>query len=136
MPEARTQSAGQSTAAFVLSLLAGLWMLLTGGMMNHYGMMMGGASSHGHFGMYGWSGMNGWMWGRGMHTFGLWWPWFGALAGIVVILGAVILFVKPAQARTWGWIILIASALDFFLGMGGLVAGVLGVMGGILAIRA
>lgn len=135
MAEAQTQPTTQYTAAFALSLLAGLWMLASGGMMSGYG-MMGGTGMYGHVGMYGWSGMNGWMWGRGVHTFGLWWPWFGVLAGILVIVGAVILFVKPAQAHTWGWIILIASVLDFFLGMGGLVAGVLGIVGGVLAISA
>lgn len=141
MVEAQEQPRGQLAVAFVLSLLAGLWMLGMGGYMGGFGMggMMGGmgrGGMHGYAGMYGWNGMNGWMWGRGMHTFGLWSPWFGALAGILVIVGASILYSKPAQARTWGTIILVVSVLDFFLGMGGLVAGVLGVIGGAVAIGA
>jgi hypothetical protein len=84
--------------------------------------------------MYGWRGMNGWMWGRGMYVFGLSWPWFGVAAGILVIAGAIILYTNPRQQRGWGIVILIASALDFFFGMGGLVAGALGLVGGILAI--
>jgi len=76
------------------------------------------------------------MWGRGMHAFGLWWPWFGLAAGIVVIIGAIILYLKPEQRRAWGAVILVVSVLDFFFGMGGLFAGALGVIGGILAMGA
>src|SRR5574337_41248 len=109
------------TAAFVLSLLAGLWMLFAGSAMS-------GSS---------WDGMAGWMWGQGMmRGFAptLWWPWFGAVAGIIVLVGAAMLYVKPAQSQPWGMVILIASALNFFVGMGGILAGVLGVIGGALAL--
>jgi hypothetical protein len=100
----------------VLSLLAGLWMLATGGMVCGFGWqgMRGG-----------WRGMDGWMWSRGMRSFGEWSPWFGIFAGIVVLAGAVMLYVKPEQRRSWGVVVLIASALNFFMGMGGLVAGTL-----------
>jgi hypothetical protein len=132
------QPHGQNLPAFILSLIAGLWMLGTGGMMGGFGMggMMRGPAGSGYsqYHMYGWRGMNGWMWGRGMHAFGLWWPSFGVAAGILVIAGAIILYTNPRQQRGWGVVILTVSALDFFLGMGGLVAGALGVIGGILAI--
>lgn len=108
-------------AAFVLSLLAGLWMLATG-------TMMSGSS---------WGDMGGWMWGHGMMRGWaptLWWPWFGVIAGIVVLVGAALLYAKPEQRQGWGIVILIASALNFFVGMGGLLAGVLGVIGGVLAL--
>jgi hypothetical protein len=110
-----------------------------GGMMGGFGMggMMGGMMG-GTYGpyhpMYNWRGMGGWMWGRGVYTFGMWWPWFGIAAGILVIAGAVTLYTNPKQQRGWGILILVVSALDFFLGMGGLIAGTLGVVGGILAI--
>jgi hypothetical protein len=106
----------------VLSLLAGLWMLAAGS-------MMGG---------FGWGGMmGGWMWGQGaVRGFGVWWPWFGAVAGIIVLVGAVMLYLKPGQRRTWGAVILIASALNFLVGMMGLLAGTLGVIGGALALSA
>lgn len=118
------------TAAFVLSLLAGLWMLSMGGMMGGFGWgMMGGVSGTAHFHNM----MGGWMWGSGIHTFGMSWPWFGVLAGIVVLAGAVMLWVKPQQHRMWGLVVLVVSAIDFFLGMGGLLAGALGVIGGALA---
>ena len=125
MSEAQVREVEQPTAAFVLALLAGLWMLSAGGMM----------------GAFGWGGMmggrhrtSGWMWSRGTHAFGLSWPWFGVLGGILVIIGAVMLYARPKQRRRWGIVILVTSALDFLLGMGGLLAGILGVIGGALAL--
>jgi hypothetical protein len=44
------------------------------------------------------------------------------------------LYAKPEQRQTWGIVIIIASALNFFVGMGGLVAGALGVIGGALTL--
>src|ERR1019366_1593203 len=103
MPEEQIQRTEQPTAAFVLSLLAGLWMLAAGG-------MMGG---------FGWGGMMGdgtaWVWARGMRSFGVWSPWFGIFAGIVVLVGAVMLYVRPEQRRSWGVVVLVASALNIFL---------------------
>jgi hypothetical protein len=126
MPEAQIQRTEQPTAAFVLSLLAGLWMLAAGGMMSGFGWggMMGGGQ-----------GTSGWMWGRGgMGSFGVGWPWSGVFAGIIVLIGSVMLYVKPAQRRSWGVVILVASALNLLLGMMGLLAGTLGVIGGVLAL--
>jgi hypothetical protein len=122
MPEEQIQRTEQPTAAFVLSLLAGLWMMAGGGMM---GGMMGG-----------WHGAGGWMRGRaGIGGLGaLWWPWFSAFAGIIVLIGAVMLYVRPEQRRSWGAVILVVSALDFLSGMMGLLAGTLGVIGGVLAL--
>ena len=120
MSEGQIQRTDQPTAAFVLSLLAGLWMLAAGS-------MMGG---------FGWGGMmGGWIVGRGgIAGSGVWWPWFGAFAGIIVLVGAVMLYVRPEQRRTWGAVILVASALNFLVGMMGLLAGTLGVIGGVLAL--
>lgn len=125
MPDEQIQRTQPPTAAFVLSLLAGLWMLGAGGMMGGFG--WGGM-------MGGWHGMGGWMSGGGTRNFGVWWPWFGIFAGIVVLVGAVMLYVKPEQRRSWGVVILVASALNIFLGMMGLLAGTLGVIGGVLAL--
>ena len=124
------------TAAFVLSLLSGLWMLAAGGMMGGYraGGMMGGYGWGRMMG--GWPGMHSWMWSQGTRGFGMWWTWFGVLAGIIVLVGAVMLYSKSEQHRTWGIVILVASALSLFVGMGNLVAGMLGVIGGILAVVA
>jgi hypothetical protein len=122
----------QPTAAFILTLLAGLWMLAMGGMM--YGMGPGFVEDGGS-----------WMWGPGMMRgmmrgmapgfgFGLWSPWFGAAAGIILLVGSVFLYSRPEQSRTWGFVILVVSALNVLVGMGGLLAGALGVVGGSLAI--
>lgn len=111
----------QPTAAFVLALIAGLWMLLMGIL------MIGWNSDFSH----------GWMWGQGMMhgtSFGLWWPWFGIIAGVVVLFGAAMLMFRPDQQRTWGILILIVSILNVFFGMGGIVAGLLGAGAGLLAL--
>lgn len=121
MTQGQPQMEQKPTVAFVLSLLAGLWMLASGAMMSGIG---------------DW-GMGSWMWGHGMmrgFAPALWWPWFGIIAGIVVLVGAALLYAKPEQRQTWGIVILIASALNFFFGMGGLLAGALGVIGGALAL--
>jgi hypothetical protein len=118
----------QPTAAFILTLLAGLWMLAMGGMM--YGMGPGSVED----------GVS-WMWGRGMMRgmmpgfgLGFGFPWFGAAAGIILLIGSVFLYTKPERSRTWGLVILIVAALSVLVGMGGLLAGALGVVGGSLAI--
>ncbi|MFQ6090871.1 MAG: hypothetical protein ACE5LD_05470 [Candidatus Bipolaricaulia bacterium] len=122
------QNTGRPAAAFVLSLLAGLWMLAAGGMMS-------GFSSG--------PGAMGWMWGHGMMGgFGgfasgsFWWPWLGIIAGIVVLVGAAMLYARPEQSQGWGIVILIASALNLFVGMSGFLASLLGLIGGALAIAA
>ena len=126
MPEGQIQTTEKVTAPFVLSLLAGLWMVSAGGMMGAFGWSMMG---HGQ-GMYSWIG------GQGMHAFGMSWPWFGILAGIVVLAGAVMLYVRPEQRRNWGLLVLVASALNVFVGIGGILAGALGIVGGVLALAA
>ena len=65
---------------------------------------MGG---HGWGGMMGsWPEMHNWMWGQGIRRLGMWWPWFGVLAGIIVLVGAVVLYIKPEQRRSWGIVVL------------------------------
>lgn len=63
-----------------------------------------------------------------------WWPWFGIVAGLIVLLGAAMLYSKPRQRHGWGMVILVLSALNLFLGMGGFLASVLGIIGGALAL--
>ena len=60
-------------------------------------------------------------------------PWFGPIAGVIVLVGAALLYSSPGQARKWGLVIVIVSAVDALIGMGGLIAGALGVIGGALA---
>lgn len=56
--------------------------------------------------------------GRGMASFEVFLPWSGVFGVIIVLVGAVKLYVKSEQRRTWGVVILIASALNFLLAMG------------------
>ena len=129
MSEQQMQTTEKATAAFVLSLLAGLWMLSAGGMMGGFGMggmMQGYGGQGGHYGSYGMShfqGMSGWMWGSGMHAFGMSWPWLGVAAGIVVLIGAVMLYVRPQQRRSWGLVILADFSSRFFCGNGRPISG-------------
>jgi len=127
MKESQSQSAPKPTAAFALSLIAGIWMLGTRGLMAGFGWNL---VMRGH-----------WMWGHGI-TRGMggvipvlfWGPWFGIIAGIIVLLAAVILYSNPSKAQSWGVVILIVSVLNLVVGMGGFLPGVLGIIGGALAI--
>ena len=105
--------------AFVLSLLAGIWMVGVSLMMYH------------------WAGPTAWTWGHGMMGGYFGWarfPWLGLVFGIVVLLGAVVLYARPERAHVWGIAILVASAVNLLFGMGGILASLLGVAGGALAI--
>jgi len=58
----------------------------------------------------------------------------GIVFGVLVIIGAVLMYKKPLQTRQWGVMVLIASALSF-VGMGGFMIGaILGVIGGVIAL--
>ena len=114
----------------MLSLLAGMWMLVMGGWMLSWSPGSNGAWGPNGWGMGGMMG-SGWMWGHGFT--GIWWPWVGLIAGVVVLVGAAMMYARPHSAPTWGVVIVIVSALNFFFGMGGFLASVLGVIGGALA---
>jgi len=127
MQESESQEQRKPIAAFVLSLIAGLWMLAGRGMMAGAGwnMFMRGP----------WPWRHPMMRGAGDVLPSLWlWPWLGVIAGIIVLLGAAMIYSKPAKAQGWGMAILISSAISLIAGMGGFLAGVLGIIGGALAI--
>ena len=63
-----------------------------------------------------------------------WSPWLGLIAGIIILLGAIGLYAKPEHRNGWGIAIIVVSALNLFLGMGGFLACILGIVGGILAL--
>lgn len=92
-----------------------------GGMMGGFGGMMGGYS-----GMMGSMGFPfGFMGGLSL---------IGLLAGLLVIVGALMLNARPTDHMTWGSII-VAFSLISFLGMGGFFIGsILGIIGGALAL--
>jgi len=121
------------TTAFILSLIGGVLMALNDGMMfmlfmfggwNHSGLM--GGMMGGYRGMMGSFGFPIGL----MNSLML----VGLAAGIIVIIGALMLNTRPAERATWGAIILVFSIISF-LGMGGFFIGaILGVIGGAFAI--
>ena len=122
MTASHQQPVERPVAAFVLSLLAGLLLLARSGM------MYGWAHGTWHSRMHGWMGP----WGSDASALG--WPWFGATAGVVLLVAAVALYVRPEARRGWGIVVLAASGLQLVLGMGGFLAGTLGLVGGALAL--
>ncbi|MFI5448385.1 MAG: DUF6114 domain-containing protein [Candidatus Bathyarchaeia archaeon] len=138
------------TAAFVLSLLAGIFIVLSGGMRymmgsligsyGGFGGMMGGYNGYGGNGWFGgmMNGYNGYGYGmmRGLgFVFGLM-GILGLVFGVIVIISALMLNRRPHEHTTWGILILVFSVLSAFGSMmGGFSIGVLlGVIGGVLAI--
>lgn len=133
-------AAEKPAAAFVLSLIGGIFILLGGGVRSMmrsygYGMMNGYWGYGGMMGGYRW----GYGPGFGMMTgygyggiFGL----LGVLFGIAVIAGALMLYHHPADHTKWGLVILIFSVVSIFgSAMGGFGVGLtLGLIGGILAL--
>ncbi len=60
---------------------------------------------------------------------------FGLVCGAIVLVSATMLLAKVGNWRTWGILILVFSVLSF-VGLGGFVVGaILGIVGGILALR-
>jgi len=125
-----------SGIAFILSLTAGILMLVSGalstiwfmsegfdadGMMGGFGGMMGGHQTM----MDGFGVASGFMGGL---------LFVGLLSGIVVIVGALMLNALPAEHMAWGTLILVFSVISF-LGMGGFYIGaLLGIAGGAIAL--
>jgi hypothetical protein len=60
---------------------------------------------------------------------------FGLATGVIVLISAIMLLAKVGQPRTWGILVLVFSILSF-IGLGGFIVGaILGIVGGILALR-
>ncbi len=123
-------------SAFVLSLIAGVLMLL-GGAVTTLWFTFGGLGFGGMMGGFGgmMGGFQGTMGGFGfpfgfMSALAL----IGVVAGIFVIVGAVTLNARPAEHTAWGTVILVFSIVSF-LAMGGFFIGaILGIVGGALAL--
>lgn len=124
------------TAAFILSLLGGIFILIGGGAMSMLGSLMGNYGFGGMMGGYGrWSGMMGPAFGMMGLAFGVM-GLVGLVFGAIVIISAIMLNKKPQEHTTWGTLIIIFSAVSIFTGaMGGFGIGlILGLIGGILAV--
>ena len=60
---------------------------------------------------------------------------FGLVCGAIVLVSATMLLAKVGGRRTWGILILVFSVLSF-VGLGGFIVGaILGILGGVLALR-
>jgi len=59
----------------------------------------------------------------------------GLVTGAIVLVSAIMLLARVGQRRTWGILVLVFSILSF-IGLGGFIVGaILGIAGGILALR-
>ena len=112
------------TAAYILSLVAGIFILLGAGLVSFLG--------YGFMGMMNRFGGRGYgMMGFGFGILGI----VGVVFGIIVIISAYMLNSKPAEHTTWGTLIVIFSVLSIFGSAGGFGVGlILGIIGGVLAI--
>jgi len=138
-----TPRRGRPVAAFVICLIAGLWMLGMGGMamgwgahMARYGWGVAGMHEGAHSG--DWGPWHGWMWQHHqlMHGYGggMLWGWIALAAGATVVAAALVFYSRPSAARSWGIVVLVASGVDLLAGAGGFLAAILGIVGGILAV--
>lgn len=118
------------TAAFLLSLVGGIFILVGGGAMSMFGRFGFGGMMGGFRGMMGYR--YGMMGGLGFGLFGI----LGLIFGAIVIISAFMLNSKPHEHSTWGTVIVIFSVLSIFgSAMGGFGVGlILGIIGGILGI--
>jgi hypothetical protein len=100
----------QPTAAFILSLLGGIFVLLPGLALSALGTYLAFFTL-----------------GAGLIL------WIFPIFGIIIILGAVMMYVTPSSTKMWGIVVLILgvfSLVGVITGLGGLLA----LIGGILAI--
>ncbi len=58
----------------------------------------------------------------------------GLIFGIIVLLGALMLYAKPANKKEWGIMIIIFSIPSVIMGGGFIIGFILGIMGGKLAL--
>ena len=114
--------AEKPTAAMVLSLIGGIFVILGGAFIAFVGSLVSS------FGYLANGGTNG---GTGVTIVGV----VGVIMGMIMVVGGFMMYSKPSSAKMWGIIVLILSILSWFTAVGGLVIGfILGLIGGILAI--
>ena len=62
------------------------------------------------------------------------WPWVGLLTGALAVIGAIVILASTANHTGWGIAMIVAAVLGLLLGTGGLIAAILVIVGGVLAI--
>jgi hypothetical protein len=117
-------------AAFVLSLLSGIFIILGSAIMCLWWSW---------WWPMGWSGMMnameehmpGWNFGGVAYTMGV----VGVIFGVIIIVAAIMLYTNPRQHELWGALIIVFSVISILSCMGGMGIGlILGIIGGALAI--
>jgi hypothetical protein len=122
-------SSDRPTAAFAVSLLAGVLILINGavlGVVSSFIAPFIGAQAPGPVPGAGQAMMVSGILGVLMVV--------GVVLGIVVIVAAVMLYRNPPQKTLWGVLVLVLSIVSIFVGGGFLLGLILGVIGGILAL--
>jgi hypothetical protein len=121
------------TVAFILSLVGGILVLLMGIMFLTIGTAFMGGMMGGYYpgmmGGYYYPGGAGFV-SSIIAGIGIW----GLICGVLILLGAFMIYTRPGSHGIWGIIILIFSLLSFIAGGGFIIGAILGVIGGILAI--
>lgn len=118
-------------AAFVLSLLSGIFIILGGSV---WCLWLG---THWNMGWMDWmmhewdEHMHEWNMGGIAYAMGI----VGIVFGAIIIVAAVMVYITPKQHVLWGTLIIVFSVISVLGCMGGLGIGlILGVIGGVLAI--
>jgi Family of unknown function (DUF6114) len=118
-------SAEKPTAGFVLSLIGGIIIFLVGLAIIAIAVMVNAIVGSSGVPFPTFSPIT-----MGLETIGI----IGAVTGLLVIVGGVLMYVRPQQHAIWGVLVLVISIVSIF-GGGGIILGlVLGVVGGILGI--
>ncbi len=108
------------TAAMVLSLIGGIFVIIGGAFIAFVGSLIGSLNVSGS---------------ASASTAALGLGVVGIIMGLIMIVGAFMMYSKPTSAKMWGVIVLILAIISWVTAVGGLFIGfLLGLIGGILAL--
>ena len=108
------------TAAMVLSLIGGLFVIFGGAALAFVGSLIGSLN------VTGTGAASSTALGLGVA---------GVVMGIIMVVGGFMMYSKPTSAKMWGVIVLILSIISWVTALGGFFIGfLLGLIGGILAL--
>jgi hypothetical protein len=126
------QNAEKPTVAFILSLVGGM-LILVGSAVSIVWSAIGNTTFDGFGGMMGyWHGMMGSYWSSYDYLLGF--SVLGLVCGVVVVIGAFMLSLRPLEHVSWSVIVLVFSAVSFVSMGGWFVGAILGIAGGALGI--
>jgi hypothetical protein len=112
--------ADKPTAAMVLSLIGGLFVIFGGAALAFAGSIIGS------FNVTGAASASNTVLALGI---------VGVIMGLIMVVGGFMLYSKPASAKMWGVIVLVLSIISWVTALGGFFIGfLLGLIGGILAL--